>query len=630
VTLVVMLLIAGAGAGATAYALRLGGRIAQAAAIGGTLALLLVALLAVAGAGPATQVAGNDPSVPPGSAWGGTLVPGSYLQLVVCLMAGMAVLLTGMAWLLGGIPELVGILPAMLAAVAGTTVALSASHPIIAALGATGTGLVAIPIIFADQRSGRTFPALREFRASLITGSVVAVAAVVAELVMRIVFADPTAAGAQAGSPPAAAVGLGALGLGLVVAARAGAVPFHLRLARLADVIPPIGLPLAAAWIPLPLTVAALLVTDSLLAPLALPVDAERGALVVLALVGLGGAALAAFIADDLRHAIAYLVAADSAIALVAIAALDPGTSGPTRAWLVVILVSKTGLGAWSAAVEDRFATRAMPDLRGWARRAPILGLALVVIGLATFGLPGWISFDIRDSLPHTAVVEPWSTLLMVASFLTLPTYVRLVLLGIGEPAAHVHRAAPEQFRHQFTAGAQMAARGIARLGHTALTRSGQAGKAVAARVGSRGDPDRVAAPGHANEPGADTTGSTSDTPQGMGNDVIASRAVPSVALAEAEPAGGPGPMRARSVASAANLARAAIGPGMAGLRAAAERGRQVVPSAKEVRRGRTELLSTAVLVLALLGAVLAFGGLDLAHAAGESGAGGSSGLETN
>jgi hypothetical protein len=99
---------------------------------------------------------------------------------------------------------------------------------------------------------------------------------------------------------------------------------------------------------------------------------------------------------------------------------------------------------------------------------------------------------------------------------------------------------------------------------------------------------------------------------------------------AAAEPVAEAGPMRARSVGSAADRARAAIGPGMAGLRAAAERGRQAVPSADEVRRGRTELLSAAVLVLALLGALLAFGGLDVAHAAAEGGSGGSSGLEGN
>jgi hypothetical protein len=68
----------------------------------------------------------------------------------------------------------------------------------------------------------------------------------------------------------------------------------------------------------------------------------------------------------------------------------------------------------------------------------------------------------------------------------------------------------------------------------------------------------------------------------------------------------------------------------MAGLRAAAARGRRVVPSAGGVRRGRTELLSTAVLVLALLGALLSFGGFGVSSAAAEGGVGGFSGLEGN
>ena len=607
-TIALILVIAGVGAAATAFGLTLGGRRAQAAAIGGVLALIVIALLAVAGAGPTTASPGADPSIPAGSAWGGVLVPGAYLQLVIGLVGAMAALLAVMGWLLGGFCELPGLLPAMLAAVGGMTVAVAASDPVVAAIGATGTGLVAVPLVLARRRVARTFPALRELRASLITGVLVVVAAAVTAVVTRIVFADPSAVIPETGSPAAAAAGLAALALGLAVAVRSGAVPFHLRLARLADAAPPLGLPVVAAWIPLPLTVAALAVANGLLAPLAFPLDGERAALVILALIGLGGAALAAFITDDLRHAVAYLIAADSTLAMASFAALDPGTWGPARAWLVIVLVSKTALGAWGAVLEERFATRSVPDLRGWARRAPVLGAAFVIIGIATFGLPGWVGFDVRYVLPQTAVAGPWATLLMVAGFLSLPTYVRFALLGVGEPAANMHRAEPERFRHYIGYRAQDVARRLAGLG-----------PAIAAKAGRSGSPVRPVPAVSASAEHAEA----SPSPAANAHSVAGVGAAAPVARAHI--AGQPlsGAMQPRSVASAAVRARA-------GLRAAASLGRTVVPSADEVRRGRTELLSAAVLLLALLGALLAMGGLDINHAAAEGNAGAPAGLEGN
>ncbi len=654
-----MLLIAALGAAGTAYGLPRGGRAGRVAAGGGVLALVLIAVLAVNGAGPTQPVPGADPSIPAGSAWGGSLIPGSYVRLVVGLIASMAAVLAAMAWLLGGFSELPGLLPALLAATGGTTVALSASQPIVAALGAAGTGLVAIPLVLARRRPGRTYPALRELRGSLITGALVALAAAATQVVTRIVFADPSAAIPENGSPTAAVVGLAAVFLGLAVAVRSGAVPFHLRLARLADVTPPIGLPLVAAWIPLPLTVAALAVANGLVAPLAFPLDVERAALVILALVGLGGAALAAFITDDLRHGIAYLIAADSAFAVVALAALDPITSGPARAWLVVVLVSKTALGAWSAVMEDRFLTKAIPDLRGWARRAPVLAVGLLIIALATFGLPGWVSFEVRNLLPQTAVVDPWATLLLVAGFLTLPTYVRVLLVGIGQPAANVHRAEPERFRYHFGGRAQTARRHLAQLGRSIAAqarRVAPAATVVPDPVNAGGAPlDGSAAALTASE----TASAPAEPDAAMASDIVrpasaartatararaasasaaaaasASRAPTTAAMivAVAAPTQSPSPvagpalvsaMRPRSAGSAAHRARA-------GLRAAAVRGRAAVPSADEVRRGRTEFLSAAVLLLALLSALIAYGGLDVNQAANESGGGSAAGLEGN
>ena len=66
-----------------------------------------------------------------------------------------------------------------------------------------------------------------------------------------------------------AVVGLLALAVAAVVALRLGVMPFHLRVSRLADVAPPISLPLLLAWIAVPLGVAAIAITDRLITPLA-------------------------------------------------------------------------------------------------------------------------------------------------------------------------------------------------------------------------------------------------------------------------------------------------------------------------------------------------------------------------
>ena len=77
-----------------------------------------------------------------------------------------------------------------------------------------------------------------------------------------------------------------------------------------------------------------------------------------------------------------------------ALPALDPATVGPSLAWLVGPSPwSKSALGAWAVAMAARFGTRAgFATSSGWARRAPVLGVAFALTALATFGLPGWLA----------------------------------------------------------------------------------------------------------------------------------------------------------------------------------------------------------------------------------------------
>ena len=72
-----------------------------------------------------------------------------------------------------------------------------------------------------------------------------------------------------------------------------------------------------------------------------------------------------------------------------------------------MLAASKTALGAWSAVTEDRFETRSIPDLRGWMRRSPLLAAGLVLVAVATFGLPGWLAFEARGTLASLVAEGP-------------------------------------------------------------------------------------------------------------------------------------------------------------------------------------------------------------------------------
>jgi len=111
----------------------------------------------------------------------------------------------------------------------------------------------------------------------------------------------------------------------------------------------------------------------------------------------------------------------------------------------VAIAATKTALATWAAVVEGRFGTRSIPELRGWIRRSPLLGAALLVTTVATFGLPGWAAFEARATLAQLTATPPLDSVLVVLAFLTLPTYLRLLGVGTGSPTSRVDRAAPER-----------------------------------------------------------------------------------------------------------------------------------------------------------------------------------------
>ena len=267
-------------------------------------------------------------------------------------------------------------------------------------------------VILAAEGPSAVAAGARELRVTLVAGAVLLAAFAIVPVAAQARARRDRGAGRTrrraAGGAAAPVLGLTTIAVGLAVAARWGMLPFHVRVSRLSDLVPPETMPLLLAWVAVPLTVVAFAAVDRLIAPLALPLDGERAVLVALAFLTLVGASLAAFFHDDLRHAVGYLVIADAGLLLLAIAALDPAAWGPGRAWVVALAASKTALGAWAAVAEDRFETRSVPDLRGWIRRSPLLAAGLALTVLATFGVPGWVAFEARRSLATLVADAPW------------------------------------------------------------------------------------------------------------------------------------------------------------------------------------------------------------------------------
>ena len=445
--LIFLLAIAAFGATASGIGLSRGGRAGRTGAVLGALSLLGVVAVAFALTAPRVGVG----EIPPGvGILDGRLITNDYMRLVMALWALDGGLVVMVAWLAGGLAGLRGLMPAVLASIAGGAVALSATNLVLGAAAAGATGFVALLVLLAFRDPGGIPAAARELRVTLLATVLLMTAIVVAPLAAGIAVRGATGGGSLApvgtGVEPAAALlGLLVLAVALAVGLRFGVLPFHLRIPQLTDVAPPIALALLLAWVPLPLAVVGLAAVDLLVAPLALPLGGEQLIIIAVVIVTLGGASLAAFLQDDIRHTTGYIVIADGAIVLLGLAALTPDAWGPARIWLVALAATKTGLATWAAVVESRFGSHHLPDLRGWIRRSPLLGAALLVVTVASFGFPGWAAFEARVALAQLSGGPPLDTILIVLGFLTLPSYLRLLAVGTGRPTSRVERAAPER-----------------------------------------------------------------------------------------------------------------------------------------------------------------------------------------
>jgi formate hydrogenlyase subunit 3/multisubunit Na+/H+ antiporter MnhD subunit len=228
--------------------------------------------------------------------------------------------------------------------------------------------------------------------------------------------------------------GLAYLAMALAVAIRFGAIPVHAWAARLADAVPESALPLVTAWAPATLAVVAIAWTDASIAPLLVDVEAARAVVIAIALLTLVLAWVAAWIQEDIEHIVGYSIIGDAAIVLLAVAALDPEVWTPARTWILAFVVSRSALAGWAAATRATFFTGRVPDLRGWVRRSPLLGVAFVLVVIASIGFPGLAAFDARGLVIGLALDGPLAAVAWVGALAPIAYYGRLFLVGIQRP----------------------------------------------------------------------------------------------------------------------------------------------------------------------------------------------------
>jgi formate hydrogenlyase subunit 3/multisubunit Na+/H+ antiporter MnhD subunit len=306
--------------------------------------------------------------------------------------------------------------------------ALALVDPGIAVIAATAGGLAGIVVAAPVGAAARAAAVgVRELRALAIAGAL----AIVATAWLGRPLGDLRAA--------PAVFGLAYLAFAIAVAIRFGSIPFHLWAARVADAAPGAALPLLMAWGPAAFAAVALAWIDQSVAPLAMPFASERALIGAIAAVTIVLGIVAAAIQDDLEHVVGYAIIADAGFVVLALAAFDPAVWEPSRTWILAFVVGRSALAAWVVAIHGAFGSRRLPELAGWARRAPVLAVALAGIAVAAIGWPGFAAWQARSalatlglaSLPLSDVV---STLVTVAPVATIAIYARILWVGVRPP----------------------------------------------------------------------------------------------------------------------------------------------------------------------------------------------------
>jgi NADH:ubiquinone oxidoreductase subunit 2 (subunit N) len=225
------------------------------------------------------------------------------------------------------------------------------------------------------------------------------------------------------------------------VAVRSGAVPFHVPAALLSRSGEGLGLVLSLVWIPTGFGLVALSWDSSIVGVPSDWLDRAVLAVQVVAVATLILGAVGAMLHDEIEEIVVYSIVQDAGFILLALTARSDDAAAPARLWLLVFVIAKSALVAWAAAISWAFESSSLGNLRGWVRRSPILGLALVAIVAATLGWPGSPVFEARDTLVTLGLPGSLHFLGMAAILLSLAYYARLLAIGLMTPTATVRRA---------------------------------------------------------------------------------------------------------------------------------------------------------------------------------------------
>jgi NADH:ubiquinone oxidoreductase subunit 2 (subunit N) len=358
---------------------------------------------------------------------GEVLLATAYGRLFLLLGAGLGLVLGVVALMTSWQPNLPA---AMLVGLAGMGLGLSLTDPLIALLVLLGSAVaVALVSLDASVSAAGVRVVVRQVRTIALAGVLAYVA---------VAWAAPALSGI--GSDPAA-FGLADLAIVLAVALRFGAVPFHRPVARLTDTAPGLAIPLVLVWGPAALAVVVLGATDGSAMTFLVPSGIGQAVIVAVAGASLVLGAVGAWLQDDLEHVLGYSIIQDAGFVLLGLAIGGPDAHEPARVWLLIMLTTKTAFAAWVTVVEARFRTGRLPELHGWARRSPLLAIALVGIVVATIGAPGLLAWSVRASLVQGAAGGPLQAILLLAGLASLVYYARIGLVGLGRPSLLVAAA---------------------------------------------------------------------------------------------------------------------------------------------------------------------------------------------
>jgi hypothetical protein len=379
----------------------------------------------------------------------GTLLLGTDGSLVVLAASVSLALLVGAGVAVGSPSDLPAALALALAALAtalgvlnGSLIEnLGASAPI----GATGSPIVALSVaaaasmavtpLVASGAAGRSLAEVVRTASRQVRSTAAASAIALAGMAWLLGTTGPILA-----DPVGVAAALALVATGTVIFF--GAVPAHPLAARATALGPALATAARAAWLPAVAGLAIVAWEQRVLDPSSVflagatgptLVGSERALLSFLAFVTLVGGAIAAAWHDDLRHVVAYALVTDGAFALLALASGDPTGAAAAQDWLPLNALAKTALLAWSLGIGALDGTASIDDLRGWARRRPLLALGLVAIAMATFGLPGWGVWTLRLTLAR-AGAGPFGPLMVGAAWVGLLPYLRLAWAGLASP----------------------------------------------------------------------------------------------------------------------------------------------------------------------------------------------------